>query len=677
MAFLWGASAQQSEFDTLIDKTTSDLLPSSTPLDLPSALHLSDLIRSSAVPPPYSVKQLLRRITHDNPNVQLLALALADVAVKNGGTPFNAQLAKAAHQGGVATDLELLASGRKTGGVNRDVQQRARELLQEWATAFRASGKADLKGSELVEAYDRLKRDKVEFPQLDQQASAAMVDSLSAPDWLDAPVCTRCRTPFTTFNRKHHCRNCGQVFDQQCSASVAALPHYGIVEPVRVCDACQRRIKEGRGAEAAKEAERERDRIRGETLKAVSATSGTAGGEGAAGGKSRKEQEDDDLRRAIEASLADSSSSGADNELRKPVPPPAPPIASGYNPAYPSSTSTSTSTAAAAAASGGKGEEDDPDLAAAIAASLRDLAPPASAPFLARTASGSSLAPAGAAGGEEGLTYAQLFPRSSYAESLGGYSATSSAPPQQAAKAFKLPSYDLPPYQLASLQSFVTQSSAPPGVFAAEGRRGYDQARELAPALERSVEDARRRRALLGEMEWKLGEAARLYGAGLTERAYHPTLSRAPSYAPPVPTVSSPSATYAPDPRYTYHAPAILTGQPLPAYAVPPSASASALPPAPLAVASPPVAPAQAQAQAQAYQQPHPAQQQQQPVPQPAGFYKPSHFPAVPQTQLPTGLQTLPAAPSGEPWRRREGAEEEESEEEEREEVKEAELIQL
>lgn len=44
-------------------------------------------------------------------------------------------------------------------------------------------------------------------------------------------VC-RCRVQFTLVLRKHHCRACGQVFCQQCSAKTATLPKFGIEKEV-------------------------------------------------------------------------------------------------------------------------------------------------------------------------------------------------------------------------------------------------------------------------------------------------------------------------------------------------------------------------------------------------------------------------------------------------------------
>ena len=147
------------------------MLPSSAPPDLLASLQLADLIRSSAIPPLAATKSLLRRLKHENPNVQLLALSVLDICVKNGGTPFLVQVAGKES----ASDIESLARGTPSG--NRDVKEKVMSKLQDWATAFAA--KENLRSSELVRSYERMKNEGLPFPPRDPTATAAMVDSLS------------------------------------------------------------------------------------------------------------------------------------------------------------------------------------------------------------------------------------------------------------------------------------------------------------------------------------------------------------------------------------------------------------------------------------------------------------------------------------------------------------------
>ncbi|XP_028899308.2 lateral signaling target protein 2 homolog isoform X2 [Zeugodacus cucurbitae] len=72
---------------------------------------------------------------------------------------------------------------------------------------------------------------------------------LSPPAWVPddkAPRCMGCRTQFTAFRRRHHCRNCGGVFCGVCSNATAPLPKYGLTKAVRVCRDCY--VSEMRGS---------------------------------------------------------------------------------------------------------------------------------------------------------------------------------------------------------------------------------------------------------------------------------------------------------------------------------------------------------------------------------------------------------------------------------------------
>ncbi|KAK9071872.1 hypothetical protein SSX86_008302 [Deinandra increscens subsp. villosa] len=50
--------------------------------------------------------------------------------------------------------------------------------------------------------------------------------------------CTGCGSDFSAFNRKHHCRNCGDVFCDKCSRGRTALTSEDNAPQVRVCDRC-------------------------------------------------------------------------------------------------------------------------------------------------------------------------------------------------------------------------------------------------------------------------------------------------------------------------------------------------------------------------------------------------------------------------------------------------------
>lgn len=161
----------------------------------------------------------------------------------------------------------------------------------------------------------------------------------------------RCRTAFTFTNRKHHCRNCGNCFDQQCSSKTHPLPHLGIMQAVRVDDGCYAKLTEKKGHGG------------GGHERSPTYPSFPSKPKGSATMQPRSARIDDgfdeDLKRALAMSLEE-----VKNHSRGGGYVPQPTSAPSYSQPKVNGHSAPVSKAA---------EEEDDDLKAAIAASLADM----------------------------------------------------------------------------------------------------------------------------------------------------------------------------------------------------------------------------------------------------------------------------------------------------------------
>ncbi|XP_044730878.1 RUN and FYVE domain-containing protein 2 isoform X2 [Chrysoperla carnea] len=87
----------------------------------------------------------------------------------------------------------------------------------------------------LEELGSQLSVSKLKISDLQEEATRLKSDGQWASD-KDITNCKSCKKEFNMTRRKHHCRNCGDIFCNSCSDNTMLLA--SSAKPVRVCDTC-------------------------------------------------------------------------------------------------------------------------------------------------------------------------------------------------------------------------------------------------------------------------------------------------------------------------------------------------------------------------------------------------------------------------------------------------------
>lgn len=238
-------SGSSAGFNRALEKATSQLLLEP---DWDSTMQICDIIRQGDVQPKYAVAAMKRKISAENPHVEIYALQVLESCVKNCGSLIHEEIA-------TKEFMEFLKDLLK---IRPDtVKNKILELIQVWSHAFRNEPSYKV----VQDTYNLMKLEGHTFPTLKE--ADAMFLAEKAPEWKEGDCCNRCRTKFGMVNRQHHCRNCGEVFCGKCSAKSSIIPKFGIEKEVRVCDSCFDILNK---ADAAKPTKKSDDELPAEYL---------------------------------------------------------------------------------------------------------------------------------------------------------------------------------------------------------------------------------------------------------------------------------------------------------------------------------------------------------------------------------------------------------------------------
>lgn len=100
------------------------------------------------------------------------------------------------------------------------------------------AGNGGIRGSQSGGCNSSVQSDASSWEAVDEKEAKP---TLWVPDHA-VSSCKRCRTQFWFGRRKHHCRNCGQLFCSECSENLAPIPSEQLYHPVRICDDCFQKL---------------------------------------------------------------------------------------------------------------------------------------------------------------------------------------------------------------------------------------------------------------------------------------------------------------------------------------------------------------------------------------------------------------------------------------------------